>query len=164
MFAAVAGTQCAQHAIRESTKTKNAGFFWMTSSEYVFVASCLAGCAQAGSLIEFFWLVWCLFAHSVASMVLGNAWKCPPPNSDNSCLGSLFPLVPLGTALKTTSKHHAYSALASSLLCMHTELSFLYISDSFGVVFGCCWDPVCPACFQGKHEHENYWLLLDDLF
>ena len=84
----------------------------------------------------FVWLVWCCFAHSLASMLSGNAWKRSPPNSDNSCLGAPFPLVPLWTALKTTSKSHAFYALATSMLGSQSSLFqyFWLFGDAFGVV------------------------------
>ena len=48
--------------------------------------------------------------------------------------GALFPLVPLGTALKTTSQYHDYYALATSMLGTQSSLfeSFGLFWDAFG--------------------------------
>ena len=58
----------------------------------------------------------------------------PPPNSDNSGLGAHFALVPLWTALETTSKSHAFYALATSTLGTQSSLfeSFGLLWDAFG--------------------------------
>ena len=96
-------------------------------------------------MTEFVWLVWWLFAHSVASMLLRNAWKCtsPPPKSDNSCFGALFPLMTLRNAFERASKNHASSknhAFGALAIIMLGTQSF--VVESFGLFWiafgGCC--------------------------
>ena len=80
----------------------------MTSSQ-MYGWSYLRGRLCTGEVFDrvFVWLVWWLFAHSVASMLSGNAWKRTRPNSDNLLLAALLPIMTPGNAFKSAFKNHA---------------------------------------------------------